>query len=66
MGLLDTPHMGLLDTPHMGLVTTVLPALIDTYPPPRLHQRSLSRRVRVLQTVPEGGVLRINEPVGEI
>jgi hypothetical protein len=40
--------------------------LVQSHPPPSLHQRSLSRRVRSLQPVPEGGVLRVCEPVASV
>jgi hypothetical protein len=37
--------------------------LVQPHPPACLHHRSLSRRVRSLQAVPQGGVLRTGEPV---
>ena len=39
--------------------------LVQLHPPARLHQRSLSR-VRSLQAVPQGGILRVSEPVGSV
>ena len=42
------------------------PFFIEAHPTPSFHQRSLDRRVRGLQTVPEGGVLRVGEPVGSV
>src|SRR5215217_3072994 len=38
--------------------------LVQPHPPARLYQRSLCRRVRGLQAVLEGSVLRVGEPVG--
>jgi hypothetical protein len=35
--------------------------LVQPHPPPSLHQRCLCRCVRVLQPVPEGGVLWTSE-----
>jgi hypothetical protein len=43
----------------------VLP-LVQPHAPARLYERSLYRRVRVLQSVPEGGVLRVREPMCSI
>jgi hypothetical protein len=40
--------------------------LVQPHPPTRLHQRRLSRRVRGLQTMPQGGVLGLGEPVGSV
>src|SRR5215211_1571342 len=40
--------------------------LVQPHPAPRFHQRRLCRRVRSLQTVSEGGVLRLGEPVGSV
>src|SRR5919107_1022053 len=40
--------------------------LVQPHPPARLHKRCLCRCVRGLQTVPEGGVLGVGEPVGSV
>jgi hypothetical protein len=40
--------------------------LVQPHPPARLHQRRLHRRVRSLQAVPQGGVLRVGDPMGGV
>jgi hypothetical protein len=40
--------------------------LVQPYPTPSLHQRRLSCCVRRLQAVPQGGVLRVCEPVSSV
>jgi hypothetical protein len=40
-----------------------LPSLVRPHPAPSLYERRLSSRVRVLQPVPEGGVLGAGQPV---
>jgi hypothetical protein len=51
-----------------GVPASSLPPslLVYPHPPTRLHQRRLSRRVRDLQAVPEGGVLGFGELVGNV
>jgi hypothetical protein len=47
-------------------VTLLALSIVQPHTPPRLHQRSLSRRVRGLQTMPEGCILRVGEPVSSV
>ena len=51
-----------------GIPASSLPPslLVYPHPPTCLHQRSLDRRVRSLQAVPQGSVLWVSEPVGSV
>src|SRR5215211_3606559 len=49
-----------------GPSPSVLSPFVYPYPAPSLHQRRLSRSVRSLKPEPEGGVLRVGEPVVSI
>src|SRR5829696_912703 len=51
--------------PSARMCLLTLP-LVQPHAPPRLHQRSLSRRVRGLQAMLEGCVLRVCKPVGSV